>query len=77
MLKREAVIVHSSRIETAYHRLSNLLRPKSQKYKLFGPRYWKYAAVALLALLITIDIFMIVPRFLIRQIWLKYLKANV
>ncbi|WP_075558953.1 FecR family protein [Parabacteroides timonensis] len=57
MLKREAVIVHSSRIETAYHRLSNLLRPKSQKYKLFGPRYWKYAAVALLALLITIDIF--------------------
>ena len=57
MLKREAIIVRSSRIETAYHRLSNLLRPKSQKYKLFGPRYWKYAAVALLALLITIDIF--------------------
>ena len=57
MLKHEAVIVQTSRIETAYGRLSNLLRPKSQKYKLLHPHYWKYVAVAVLALLITIDIF--------------------
>lgn len=57
MMKREVAITHSSRIETAYRRLSRLLKPQSRKYKLFNPYYLKYAAVALIALLVTIDIF--------------------
>lgn len=57
MMKREAAMTHSGRVETAYQRLSRLLQPQSRKYKQFGLRYWKYAAAALIALLVTIDIF--------------------
>lgn len=56
-IKREAAIARSNRAETAYQRLSRLLKPQSRKYKLFSPYYLKYAAVGLIALLITIDIF--------------------
>lgn len=57
IMKREAAITHSNRAETAYQRLSRLLKPQPRKYKLLGPHYLKYAAVGLIALLITIDIF--------------------
>lgn len=57
LMKREAAIAHSCRVETAYERLSRILQPQSRKYKLFGLHYWKYAAVGLIALLITVDIF--------------------
>lgn len=57
MMKREVAITQSNRIETAYRSLSRLLQPKSRKFSLFTPRYWKYAAVGLIAVLITIDIF--------------------
>lgn len=60
LMKHKANVVHSERPEKAYRRLAGLLQQKSHTPKHIQVNlrhYWKYAVAALIAILITVDIF--------------------
>lgn len=58
LMKHEATLIRSGRPEKAYRRLVGLLRPEPRKHLLLNIRsYWKYVAIILIAVLVTVDVF--------------------